>query len=432
MEKLRHKWNDLPLRRFLILTICFSIGTVVLASVLIISGCAAFRHWLLPDPDAVYLTVEETLSDGSVIKSTHLLKFGDDLSSLPLLKAEYDDLPAEGELPADGIKTRYSIEKMETGVDSLSPKRKLAYEICGITMFAAPMVLAFAAILWCCMYFYRRKIKVPLAVLADATKQIAGQNLDFEFVYACGDEMGELCRSFEDMRTALCENNKVVWNMLEERRLMQASIAHDLRNPIAIIEGYTEYLETGIKNGEMNGEKITRIVKNIGAAAKRLEQYTESVRLLSQSEETEPERKPVSARKLSSDIAEDLSLLSEQKGITLQVTNDLPKEDILVDSGLLYRVLENMLNNALRYAKQKIQLAFFLEDRILIITIKDDGTGFSTEILNGTGGKLLVADKDGHMGIGISISRLLCRKHGGKLELSNTSEGACVKISLLV
>lgn len=52
--------------------------------------------------------------------------------------------------------------------------------------------------------------------------------------------------------------------------------------------------------------------------------------------------------------------------------------------------------------------------------------------LNGADGKLLVSRGDGHMGIGLPISRLLCRKHGGKLELSNTSEGACVNIVLSV
>ena len=428
METLRKKWQDLPLRRFLILTVCLSVGTVALVSALIIGGCTAFRHWLLPDPNAIYLTVEETRSDGTVVGGTYLLNFDDALSSLPFLMIENDGVPS-----AEDIKqTHYSVEKIETGVDSLSPKRKLAYQVCGVAMFAAPTVLAFAAILWCGMYFYRRKLKRPLILLADAAKQIAEQNLDFELAYPCGDEMGELCRSFEDMREALCENNKAMWNMLEERRLMQASIAHDLRNPIAIIEGYTEYLENVLKGDEMNREKTVRIARNLGAAAKRLEQYTESVRLLNQTEETQIERKTVNAEKLASDIAEDLYLLSEQNGISLQITNRLPKEEIQVDPALLYRVLENILNNALRFAKENIQLDFSLEDRKLAVIITDDGSGFPSEILKGSGKKLLAADKDGHMGIGLSVSRLLCKKHGGKLELSNTSGGARVKISVSV
>lgn len=428
METLKKRWQDLPLRRFLIGTVCLSIGTVALVSALIIGGCAAFRHWLLPDPNAVSLTVEETRDDGTVISSTHLLDFGGDLSSLPFLRMENDDIQS-----SENVKqTRYSIEKIETGADSLSPKRRLAYRICGVAMFAAPAILALAAILWCGMYFYRCKLKEPLSLLENAAKRIAEQDLDFELIYPCGDEMGELCRSFEDMREALCENNKTMWNMLEERRLLQASVAHDLRNPIAIIEGYTEYLEKGLKSGEMNREKTARIVQNLGAAAKRLEQYTESVRLLNQTEETRLDRRAVNAKKLASDIAEDLSLLAEQKGIVLQTENRLPSEEIQVDPALLYRVLENVLNNALRFAKRKIRLDFSLEDRKLIMIITDDGDGFSPEILKGGEKRWLAADQDGHMGIGLSVGRLLCKKHGGCLELSNISEGARVKISLSV
>ena len=428
METMKKRWHDLPLRRFLILTVCLSVGMVALVSALIIGGCAAFRHWLLPDPNAVYLTVEKTLSDGTVLKGTYPLKFGDDLSSMPYSRIEPDGTPI-----VENVKqTRYAIEKIETGVDSLSPKRKLAYQFCGITMFAAPTVLAFASILWCSMYFYRRKLKTPLAVLAAATKQIAEQNLDFEISYHCGDEMGELCRSFEDMRSALCENNKAMWGMLEERRLLQASVAHDLRNPIAIIEGYTEYLEEILKSNEINRDKTTRIAQNLSAAAKRLEQYTESVRLLNQMEESQLDRKPVNAKKLASDIVEDLSLLSKQNGIDLQVANYMPEKEIQVDAALLYRVLENIINNALRYANQQIQLDFSLSGTMLSVTVTDDGDGFPPEILKKQEKKLLIAAKNGHMGVGLSISRLLCRKHGGKLELSNTSGGACVKILLSV
>ena len=333
---------------------------------------------------------------------------------------------------ADVQRTRYSIEKIETGVDSLTPKRKLAYQLCGIIIFAAPILLAFAAVIWCSMYFYRRKLKQPLAVLTNAADQIARQNLDFEIRYSCNDEMGDLCRSFEVMRTELYENYKTMWNMLEERRLMQASVAHDLRNPIAIIKGYAEYLENGLENGKMSRDKTAHIAQNMSAASKRLEQYTESIRFLNQSEESCLAKKPVSASGLAEDIMEDLSLLADKSGITLKAENNLSDEEIQIDSALLYRILENIISNALRYAKREIGIVFSLDDTRLFITVTDDGEGFSPEILNKEGKHLLAAGKDGHMGIGLSVSRLLCRKHGGRLELSNTSGGACVKFFLSV
>lgn len=428
MESLKKKWNNLPLRRFLALMVLLALGIVVLLSALIIGGCVSFRHWLLPNADAAYLTIEKTLSDGSVCEEVCLLGFGEDLSSLPLISVEYDDVLVQ----ESAVQTRYSIQKIETGVSTLTPKRKLAYRICGVTMFIAPTILAFTAIFLCSMAFYRYKLKVPLKLMADATKKIAEQSLDFKLDYPYSDEMGDLCRSFESMRAALYESNKAMWNMLEERRLIQASVAHDLRNPIAIIEGYTEYLESGLKDGEMHRDKLLRIAQNLNIAAGRLAQYTESVRLINQSQEASLNREPVSAGKLAERMTEDLMLLAEQGEIELQVANSLPDEEIQVDTVLLSRILENIVSNALRYAKREVRLDFALTGRLLTVTVADDGDGFTSEIVNQRRKILPAVGKDGHMGIGLSISRLLCQKHGGNLELYNTSCGACVKISLSV
>lgn len=432
MEAIKKKWNNLPLRQFFILTVCVSVVSAALLSAVIISGCASFRHWLLPDPNAVYLTVEQIMSDGSVISGTYLLEFGEDNEMLPGLVEEYEGENHTEKHTAYPDEMKYSVSKIEKSFDTLSPKRKLAYQIAGITMVAAPAILAFVGIILCSMIFYRCKLKEPLRQMADATTQITNQNLDFEMQYDCDDEMGDLCRSFENMRAALYENNKAMWNMLEERKLMQASIAHDLRNPIAIIEGYTEYLDEGLKNGEISREKIIHIAENLKVAAKRLEKYTESVRFLNQSEETEPERKSIFVSELMDGIMRDLSLMAEQNNILLREERNCLDKKIQVDADIIYRILENIVSNALRYAKTEVCLAVSLSDNVLTVMVEDDGGGFPSSVLENRGKKLILSDKDGHLGIGLSISRLLCRKHGGSLELSNTSKGACVKIFLAV
>lgn len=428
MESIKNKWFNLPLRRFFILTVFISTGIVIVLSVIVILGCVSIRHWILPDSNAVYLTIEETLENGEVVTRQYLLEYGGSLESMFLTSGDNKEINTE----AGVKKSIYSVQKVENSFDMLSPKRKLAYQICGMTIIAAPMFFAFIGIIMCSIYFYRRKLKQPLELLAGATDKIVEQNLDFEINYDCRDEMGDLCRSFEKMRNALHKNNKEMWQMIEERRLMQASVAHDLRNPIAIIEGYAEYLETGLKSGKMNSDKMCHVVQNLNMAAKRLEQYTESIRQLNQSEEVQLSKKMYYAPKLAESIAEDLKLLSEKNGISLKVVRDLPDEKIQADIVLIYRVLENLMNNAIRYAKKEILLEFTLSQNIFTITLIDDGEGFSDEILKGKEKLLLTSGKNGHMGIGLAVSRLLCKKHSGSLELSNNQGGACVKIKLYV
>lgn len=307
---------------------------------------------------------------------------------------------------------KYSLKKIEKSFDSLSPKRKLAYQVSGAAMVAAPAALAFIGIIWCSLFFYRKKLKQPLELLAGATDKIMEQDLDFKLAYDCADEMGALCQSFEKMRQVLYENNRKMWEMLEERRLLQASVAHDLRNPIAITKGYAEYLYTGMQRGGLDREKTCRIAKNLTMAAKRLEQYTDSVRQLNQLEEIKLNKKQVPVIKMAETVTEDLCLLAEQEGIVLKVVNHLPDCEIQIDFAVLCRILENIMSNALRFAKTQIILTFSMSGHILSITVEDDGEGFGPWFKEKKKKAFLAHGTDGHLGIGLAVSRILCQMRG--------------------
>lgn len=64
---------------------------------------------------------------------------------------------------------------------------------------------------------------------------IAEEDLDFHMAYENEDEMGMLCREFERMRGQLEENNRRLWQMIEDERVLRAAIAHDIRSPLAIM-----------------------------------------------------------------------------------------------------------------------------------------------------------------------------------------------------
>lgn len=432
MESLKKKVRNLPLRRFFILTVLTTFCIVVLLSGLTIWGCVAVRRYLLPEPEAVYLTVEQTFSDGTVTSATSLLPFGETPQQVPELVeiVEEDSDGAGNEAPI----IKYSIEKIEKSFDTLTPKRKLVYQASGIAMVGVPAMLSVMGILFCGFYFYRRKLSEPFRLLLHATERIAEQDLDFILEYSCEDELGMLCRSFEQMRLALVENNKSMWELLEQRRLMQASIAHDLRNPIAIVEGYTEYLQFHLADGKLSEEKIGRIANNLNMAAKRLERYTESVRTLNQLEDLEINRTNVLSGKLVEDICDDFEMMASNAGISFSVINSLPDCQLSLDSFVLYRILENIFGNALRFAKSSIKVQFELAAHKLHIIVTDDGAGFSDKVLERRNKLFLpTQESDGHLGMGLTVSRLLCEKHGGSLHFFNTEpQGAVVKIILAV
>lgn len=423
MESLKKKYYNLPLRKFFVISVLFTICFVAALSGMVIFGCTAFRHYLLPDPNAVYLTIEQTLSDGSTVTSVQLFEFDNDPQKFAQLVSDQKEQNTV-------LDEKYSIQKIEKSYDTMGPRRKLAYQSCGVIMAAFPAVSSIIGILLCGLYFYKRKLAEPLKLLSDATAKIASKDLDFSIQYGFNDEMGALCQSFEHMRMALYENNKILWKMLEERKLMQASIAHDLRNPIAIIEGYTEYLQLNLPNGKLSIQRILRISDNLNKAAKRLEYYTESIKMINQFEDVKINPKKTPVLEFLKDIEDDFSIIASGSNIQLIVTNNLKDCFVKFDATAVYRILENIFGNAIRFAKEKITISFSTENQYLIISVSDDGCGFSDDILENNSNLLLPKPKeDGHMGIGLTISRILCQKHGGNLELSNNEKnGATVKI----
>lgn len=397
---------------------------------LTIWGCVALQKALLPDSNLVYLTIQRSDAQGNETTTTVPMPLDDVLKEIPSMISMEDP---EGDLLSDGQNVKYSVTKIENSFTALSPKRRLLYQASQIGMVALPVFFSLAGILLCGLLFYRKKLKTPISLLSSATEQIAGQNLDFQISYPSADEMGALCASFEQMRQTLKENNQKLWDMLEERRRLQGSVAHDLRNPIAIIQGYAQYLQLNLSGGGISKEKISFVVANILQTSHRLERYTDSLRTISRLEELEAQLQPVDFPSLSADMREDFTLLTEGRKIGLDWKNAVAEKELNLDAKILYRILENLIGNAVRFANQRIAVQISCHQGLLTITVSDDGPGFPQRVLNSKDSYAYMGSEDeNHLGMGLSICRVLCRKHGGKLILSNAEHGgAVVKFTLL-
>jgi signal transduction histidine kinase len=266
----------------------------------------------------------------------------------------------------------------------------------------------------------------------NATTHIQDQDLNFQINFDGRDELGQLCTAFEKMRQTLYENNRQLWSMLEERRALQASVAHDLRNPIAIMTGYVEYLQENNKGGTLTDEKLEKALTNLGITAERMGRYTDTMRDLGAIEETGVRRREVELPEFLQHMVDSLSILFQNTEVLFSCDLRVPKGRAVLDGELLYRVLENLISNALRFAEREIGLAFCLEHGILSATVTDDGPGFSDKLLQKKTALFYSEDTSGqHLGLGLAVSRVLCQKHGGTIELSNQPpHGACVKVSI--
>lgn len=417
------------LKHTFISTMLIAVAVIASLSVATILGCDKLQKIIMPDPNAAYLHVLTTDEKGNEERQEFRLEFGKE-SQAPTLEEQLD-----GFLIKIGKEvTTYSIEKIESSYESLSPKRKVAYSGLSACKVLLPAFYSIVGTLLSAVWFYRKKLQPPITILTDAMENIAAENLDFEVIYHSEDEMGRLCDSFEIMRKTMYENNQALWNMLEERRVLQASLAHDLRNPIAIIEGYTEYLQGKVETHTLSREKLQQTLAKLDSASKRLSRYTESIRDIQRLEDMELEKKSCQLPDLLRDMTEDFIHMASLNDISVETVISAETCSVMLDSQILYRILENIFTNAMRFAVEKVRIEAALSGKILRISVTDDGPGFSEEILKVKNRyNLSMAQEGPHMGMGLIISRILCEKHGGRLKISNgTDGGGQVDIEIMI
>lgn len=457
MDKVKKKRT---LRKSFIYNVLCTFMIVVLLSGITIYGCVKFRKWILPDSQEVYLNITKEYDNKTEQTVSMLLNFGQEEEE-PFLEEKEEETKSEQsnniiieeETNEDGNyafkfsmyledgnnvvnkepnekNVKYSVDKIENSFDTLSPKRKAAYTGASVAMVGLPMFYSILGILICGFWFYKKKLDRPIKILEEATENISKQDLDFTVLYDGKDEMGALCNSFEKMRQALYESNKQLWSMLEERKVLQASVAHDLRNPIAIIEGYVEYLQMNLEQGEVSKDQLKKIVANLSEAAKRLERYTDSIRDINNLEDLEIQTDQCNLKLVLNEITEDFSIIAEKNHIGMDVVNHVNRQEAMIDKQVLYRIIENLFTNALRFAEKKIEICFSEKENQLLVEIKDDGMGFPKEILEKKSKYFITTDKTGkHIGMGLVISNILAKKHGGDIEIKNRTEKGALAVA---
>ena len=278
--------------------------------------------------------------------------------------------------------------------------------------------------------YYRKKLREPIAQLQNGVERIQEDNLDFHIEYDGDDELGRLCCSMEKMRRELRQKHKALWESLEQRKLLNASVSHDLRTPITVLKGYLDYLEKNIPQDKLTEDMLLDTVSSMQGAVNRLELYVESVRDIEKIENIEIEKRSENVKLLLNELRSNVQQLAGNKEII--ISNDITVDKIQIDKGVFFRILENLLQNALRYAEKQVSINLSHKKDFLILTVKDDGKGFSAADLEKATTVFYSNDKEKqHFGIGLSVCKILCEKHGGLLYVGNQKEkGAYVTAKL--
>jgi signal transduction histidine kinase len=285
------------------------------------------------------------------------------------------------------------------------------------------------------LLFYRNKLKKPIELLSGASEKIAGNDLDFKLSYGSKDEMGRLCASFETMRAALLENNQELWRTIEERKRLNAAFSHDLRTPLTVLRGYTDFLKNYVPQGKISEQKLLSTVSTMSGQISRLERYVQTMGEVQRLEDIKVSSEPVTTASFIEQLENSARVYMQKSGRILDFHNEVSNCEVLMDLSIVHRVIENLLSNAVQYAKNTVSVRCRYEHEVLSITVEDDGQGFTAEDLK-QAPKPYYRNKESsdgnHFGLGLYICKDLCEKHGGQLKLQNGEKrGACVTASFL-
>ncbi|MFS0871026.1 ATP-binding protein [Paenibacillus xylanilyticus] len=294
------------------------------------------------------------------------------------------------------------------------------------SLVAAVLLTVAAGIVTMAVLFYRLKLKRPLELLKRASENISANDLGFRISYDSHDEMGELVRAFESMRTQLEKNVKTLWRSVEERKQLNAIFAHDLRTPLAVLKGNAELLATYLPEKKLSEEKVLDLIHTMNLHIVRLESYVEAMNSIQKLEDVPVHRQSMDVISLTTLLNDSGEQIARKFGKRFVSSMECDHTAINVDPYIIMQIFENVVANGVRYAVSQVNVRYVVQEGSIKITVSDDGPGFSDEALHKADLPFYrgeVWDATEHRGLGLYVCKVFCKKHGGSLHVENGPRG---------
>lgn len=194
-----------------------------------------------------------------------------------------------------------------------------------------------------------------------------------------GDEIDLLGSTFLQMSERIIQQVKLLKHNDTARRELIANVSHDLRTPLASMQGYLETLL--LKNEGMSKDEQMEYVQTAYENSQRLQKLISELFELARLENNDATLhfESFSMSELAHDVSQKFKLNARNKGIRLEAK--IPEMPVFVsaDIGLIQRVLENLLDNAIKYTPEggEVEISLNISETTVAVVIKDSGQGIS-------------------------------------------------------
>jgi two-component system OmpR family sensor kinase len=304
-------------------------------------------------------------------------------------------------------------------LQSLHPQKEIMEDIRHTFYWIIPIALLFAS---AGGYFLARKSLAPVTDMATQARGMGAARLSERLeVSNPRDELGTLALSFNELLDRLEKS-------FEQQRRFVADASHELRTPVAILQGETEVT---LSRPDRPPEEYRETLAILRDESHRLAHIIEDLFTLTRADAGQY---PLKCRdlyldELATDVLRRTRSLAIAKGVTLtsSIQPDLP---LYADEDLLRRMLLNLLDNAIKYtpAGGKINVDCRLHANSYVLRFSNTGPGIPAELQSRIFERFFRADKarsraegdTGGAGLGLSIARWIAEAHHGRLELTQS------------
>ncbi len=316
--------------------------------------------------------------------------------------------------------------------------------------------------------FAFRRITRPVRKLSEAMQHYREQEFRSEIndhteSDTGGNEVLALRQSFELMQERIRKQFEQLGESDRLRRELVSNISHDLRTPLAAMQGYLETLL--LKSSELDAEQQLQYLKVAHRHSKRLGEMVAQLFELSKLDagRVTPNLEIFSLSELLHDIKQDYELAARQRHLSLNI--DGPEENLLVhaDISLIQRVLQNLIDNAIQHTPRhgSVVLELVANETLIQVHIRDSGSGIAASEINhvferyfqsargaqsarglqsALGAQSASRAQSAHSatnvsergaGLGLNIVKKILELHGSHIKVeSPPNQGACFSFSL--
>jgi len=241
-----------------------------------------------------------------------------------------------------------------------------------------------------------------------------------------GDDIDYLTSRFDQMARRIAAQLELLKDKDNQRRQLVAQVSHDLRTPLASIQGYLEALK--MKHEVLPASERGRFVSVALAETHRLGRLLDELFELAalEAREKQPAPEPFMIAELVHDVVQKHLPEAEQSGVALGL-DGAGAVQVEADIAMTERILDNLISNALRHAPEggRVALTVTGKDGGAMVTVADNGPGIDAEEMahlfepfyQGGG-----HSSGGHAGLGLAIAQRMTELQQGRISVHNRSQ----------